>query len=107
MQAVIDRIVAYLRKLESFIVERRLWMLGLLGLFLSLSGYFGVDEATRQALNLVFGEIFDSSTALIGALTALVIAVGKLLVIVWPVVEYIRSMAVRPPSGVEAFLPRR
>jgi hypothetical protein len=107
MQAVIDRIVAYLRKLETFIIERRLWALGLLGLFLSLSGYFGVDEATREALTLIFGEILDSSAALIGALTTLVIAVGKLAVIVWPVVEYLRSMAIRPPSGVEAFLPRR
>jgi hypothetical protein len=104
---VIDRIVAYLRKLETFIVERRLWALGLLGLVLTLGGYFGVDEATREALNIIFGEILDSSAALVGALTTLVVAVGKLLVIVWPVVEYIRSMAVRPPSGIEAFLPQR
>jgi protein-S-isoprenylcysteine O-methyltransferase Ste14 len=107
MQAIFDRIVAYLKKIESFLVDRRAWALAVVAGVLMLSGFFGLDQELQDMLNLLFGELFDTSVALVAAVTALIIVLGKIVALVWPLVQLLKSWTDRPPSGVEAFLPRR
>lgn len=90
----VEKVKVFLSKVGSFLIDRRLWLVGLVGAGLLASGFLGVDAATQKVIGDAVSEGYDGVVMIIAGL-------GKVAAAVYVIGKLLDSWTRRAPSGLD------